>query len=738
MEGGQVKEVFSIVIILFISSMLSLYSDQESIITSRPQITIPKVLVPPKIDGILNDDCWKEATSYSNFICYEPIDGLACSEKTEVMMVYDNEHFYIAFRCYDRQKNEIRANISKRDNIRNDDAVAVLLDTFNSQRRAYRVASNPLGIQEDGIYTEGRGTDENVDIIYHSNGEVNDDGYMVEIAIPFKSLRFPQGDSHTIGFGAFRNIARHDEESSWPPRDMNKNTLLDQMALIRDLKGIEYSKNIEILPTFTATQSGELDSDDVFENQPTDSDFGIGVKYGITPNITFDFAYNPDFSQVEADQGQVDVNLRYELYFDEKRPFFLEGADIFSTGEITPWYGEASDIETFYSRRIIDPLYGAKLTGKVGRTTFGFISALDEGPGRPWYREDNPHVGEKALFNIARAKFDLFGNSYVGFMMTNKKFVEESNNVVGIDGSFNFKEKYNFKFEGFGSFTTTEDGKKLNVPAYRMEFSRNSRHLDIKVSYLDLYPDFRADAGFVKRTDIKKGSSSVGYRFMPNKSWLLTFEPEFEFERYYDHNGIMVEESYSPSLDFMFPRDTFFDISFDWGMERWMNFDFNKSSFRWMFRTSPSKYYYGGIEYDIGKSIYYSTDNPYLGYRRVIFAYFTVRPNSRIKAELEYSKSTFWQEKGGDLVYDYDIIYTKTTYQFSKQLFLRSIIEYNAYWKKVSTDILLSYMHNYGTVFFFGYGSLFEREYDSRRNEYLDFRQNQRSFFIKISYLWRL
>jgi hypothetical protein len=733
-----VKKAFIVPFIFLISGIISLYSDQQSATPNRPQITIPKVSVPPKIDGILNDDCWKDATSYSNFVEYEPVDGLPCSEKTEVMMAYDSENFYVAFRCYDRQKNEIRANLFKRDNTRNDDTVTVMLDTFNSQRRAYSIASNPLGIQEDGMYTEGKGTDSSIDIIYDSEGKLNEDGYAVEMAIPFKSLRFPQGESHTIGFGAFRKIVRHDEQSSWPSRDMNKNTLLDQMALIRDLQGIAYSKNIEILPSFTATQSGEINSNGAFENQPTDSDFGIGLKYGITPNITLDFAYNPDFSQVEADQGQVDVNLRYELYFEEKRPFFLEGADIFTLGEISPYHREASELETFYSRRIIDPLYGAKITGKVGRTTFGFISSLDEGPGRPWYQEGNPYIGERALFNIARAKFDLFRNSYVGFMMTSRKFAHESNNVVGIDGSFNFKRKYNLNFKGFGSFTTIEDGQKLKAPAYSAEFSRNSRHLDIKLSYLDLYRDFRADAGFIKRTDIKKTSSSIGYRFMPNKSWLLVAEPALEFNRYYDHNGIMVEDNFSPAIDFTFPRDTSLDISFDRGMERWQGIDFDKSSFSLGFRSSPSKYYYLGIEYNIGKSIYYSTDYPYLGYGSFMFAYFTLRPIRQIKAELELRKSTFWKERGGDLVYDYNIIYTKTTYQFSKQLFLRAIAEYNDYWKKVYTDILFSYMYNYGTVFFLGYGSLFEREYDSHRNEYLDFRQNQRSFFIKISYLWRL
>jgi hypothetical protein len=717
--------LFFIIPFLFI---FPIHSYQDSPSTKRPQITIPKVSKPPELDGRLDDECWKIATRVDNFYKFAPVDGEPASEKTEAYIAYDRENFYIAFRCFDQEKDKIRAHISKRDyDMLGDDHVIVVLDTFNSQRRGYELAVNPFGIQFDAILQDGGLEDMSFDLIYYSNGELTDFGYTVEIAIPFKSLRFPPGELQSIGFTAARNIKRKNEQCSWPAFDISKNTVFDQFAEIVGLEGIEYSKNIEILPSFTGLQIGERNNEGAFENKSFEPDFGIGLKYGITPNVTLDFTYNPDFSQVEADAGQVDVNLRYELYFEEKRPFFLEGADIFQT-----------DIEAFYSRRIIDPLYGAKVTGKIGKATFAFLSALDEGPGKEWGEEENAHLGERALVNIFRGKYDLLKNSYLGFLMTSRQFANRSNQVVGVDGILNFKRNYRFSFQGLGSFTATEKGDKQNAPALTTKFSRDSRHLNFYFYYRDLYPDFNADVGFIKRTDIREGKFNINYRFLPNKNWILTLTPNYSFDRYYDHNGIIVEQNNEASMDLEFSRQTYFTMSFNDNLERWADIDFKKKLFDIQLRSSLTTYFYGGFYFQIGKSIYYSLDNPYLGYKRLFTCWLNLRPNSRLKAELDFTKSTFWYEKGGELVYDYNIIRSKTTYQFTKRLFLRSIIEYNDYRDEVTSDILLSYFVNHGTVFFLGYGGLFEKEYDPLNNRYLDFQQSKRSFFIKLSYLWRV
>ena len=298
-----------LIIILFFGFIQS-YADSGDSKNSRLTIPIPKISQPPKIDGRLDDACWAKSTRLGGLYKFEPVDGKPASEKTVVYLAYDRENFYAAFRCFDRQKEQIRANISKREDVDGDDLVGVLLDTFNSQRRGYVIGCNPLVIQIDGFMVEGKEIDYSLDLVYYSDGELNAEGYTVELTIPFKSLRFPAGEVQTIGFFAWRGIRRRNETSCWPPLDLSKNTVFDQEAQIKELEGIEYSKNIEILPFFTGLQVGGINDDGVFKNQSFDPDFGIGLKYGITPNVTLDFTYNPDFSQVEADAGQVDVNLR--------------------------------------------------------------------------------------------------------------------------------------------------------------------------------------------------------------------------------------------------------------------------------------------------------------------------------------------------------------------------------------------------------------------------------------------
>jgi len=251
-------------------------------------------------------------------------------------------------------------------------------------------------------------------------------------------------------------------------------------------------------------------------------------------------------------------------------------------------------------------------------------------------------------------------------------------------------------------------------------------------TYRDLYPNFRADTGFIRRTDIRQGEFYIGYKFLPNNKWILTITPDYVFDRIYDHNGIRVEQNSQVAIVFELPKRTYIRLALNDNMERWQGIDFEKKVFALLFDTSPTGYLSGGFYFRPGKSIYYSEENPYLGYRRVFSWWLHYRPNSRLKVSLDFTKSTFWREKGGEQVYDYNIIRSKTTYQFTKRLFLRSILEYNAYRDELTTDILLSYMYNHGTVFFFGYGGLFDTNHE------MPFRQNSRSFFVKISYLWRL
>ncbi|TKJ31940.1 hypothetical protein CEE39_06630 [bacterium (candidate division B38) B3_B38] len=713
--------VFIVVFISFFSLLIagqSLASKSEE--GEQPSATAVRVEQPPKLDGVLDDLCWKACSKITEFMQWRPVDGKPPSEQTVAYIAYDTKNFYIAFQCYDSEPEKIRANISKRDDVFSDDLVGVILDTFNARQRGYVIAVNPLGIQLDGKVGEGMDDDYAFDIIFHSNGRVNKEGYAVEMTIPFKSLRFPSKDFNTFGIVFIRIINRKNQYVTWPPISQDIDSPFIQEAELVGLEGIKPGRNFELLPSFTALQVGTVSPDSgVFESGAVEPDFGIDFKYAFTSNLVGELSYNPDFSHVEADAGQIDVNLRYALYFPEKRPFFMEGRDIFNT-----------PIEVLYTRRMADPLYGAKFTGKIGRTTMGFISALDEAPGFQLPGEENPYLGERALFNIFRLKRDIFSNSSIGFIYTDKEFADSYNRVVGMDGRLRFTDKYSLSFQGLGTFSRSLEGEDISAPALYLRFSRSARHFSFSTFYNDLYPDFRADSGFINRTDIRQVGANCSYQFMPNNRWLQTYTPWVIFNRIYDHSGVLMDENRQISLNFEFSRQTFVSVYYNQILERWYEIDFRKGVFALSVSSAPTGYLEGSIFIRLGDSIYYTPPNPYLGYNRSLSASLSLRPNSRLKQELWLTKSTFYRERGGELVYDMDIIRTKTTYQFSKRLFLRAILEYNTYWKRFQPDLLLSYIYSPGTVFFLGYSGLFD-------NQGEELMQSKRSFFIKVSYLWR-
>ncbi|MFA9454382.1 MAG: DUF5916 domain-containing protein [Candidatus Aminicenantaceae bacterium] len=316
-------------------------------------LSIPRMSGSPKIDGILDNPFWeKEALKIDGFRQFTPVEKGDPSQKTEAYIGYDPKNLYIAFRCYDTDPQKIRASITKRDNVIDDDWILVFLDTFNEKRRAFTFIINPLGIPLDGMRIEEGGDadiDGSWDAVFQSEGRVDEKGYTVEMAIPFKSIRFPDSSSQTWGLQIQRTIRRKNEEIYWYPRSRNVNGFLLQAGQLQIEGDLEKGKNLEIMPVLTALKEG---------SGTIDPEAGLNLKYGITSNMTIDLAINPDFSQIEADIPKINVNQRYDLYYPEKRPFFLEGKDYFDT-----------PIELVYTRTISTPMWGGKLTGKAGKTT---------------------------------------------------------------------------------------------------------------------------------------------------------------------------------------------------------------------------------------------------------------------------------------------------------------------------------------------------------------------------------
>ena len=308
-------------------------------------VQVKRLDKPPVIDGKVDEEVWKQATVFKDFIQNRPGDLIPPSKQTEVLMGYDAKTLYIAFRAFD-EPDKVRSTVAKRDAVFDDDWVGVVLDTFNDRRRAYELFFNPLGVQADAILTEGVNEDLSVDIVMESKGSITPEGYVVEVAVPFKSLRYVAGKDKAWGVHLIRAIKRfNDERSSWMPISRDISGYLIQAGSLTGLEGLSNERTLEIIPSITLSESGRrinrpvpgapatatLSPDGRFLNKPLEFDPGVSVKFGLTPQVTLDFTYNPDFAQVEADATVVTANQRFPIFFEEKRPFFLEGKEIFET-----------------------------------------------------------------------------------------------------------------------------------------------------------------------------------------------------------------------------------------------------------------------------------------------------------------------------------------------------------------------------------------------------------------------
>ena len=498
---------------------------------ARP-ITIPKIdPVGITVDGKADEELWNAAAVFKDFYQTSPGDNIAPSKPTEVLMMYDEKHLYVAFKCWD-EKDKIRATVAKRDNVYGEDNVRMWIDTYNDQRRAYVLGFNPFGIQQDGIYTEGRGADFSVDIVMESKGVIEDWGWSVEVKIPFKSLRYSAGKGKRWGFNVARNIDRfNDEFDQWLPDDRNVSGFLIKHGKITGFDGIKYERTLEVVPSITVSETGSrkrtitkstansngyhptffpigVQDPGRFVNDPIKADIGVNLKYTLNPNVTLDAAINPDYAEIEADAPVVTANQRFPIFFEEKRPFFLEGKEIFD-----------APLSTFYSRTIVDPDFAAKLTGKTGKNTYGFLVASDNAPGN--YSEDeigDPIIGRQierfvdknAFFSVLRLKRDVGKENHLGFFGTARIFPENRNFTGGFDGKFKLDPRTYLQFQVVGThsrknfydpYRNQVDYRNGNGLGYSIVVDHTADRRGWYFEAVGRTKDYRADAGFTRRVN---------------------------------------------------------------------------------------------------------------------------------------------------------------------------------------------------------------------------------------------
>ena len=453
-------------------------------------ITVPRHTDAVVVDGRLDEPVWSRAERVTGFYQYQPVDGRPAEQRTTVLVWYAPDALHFGIVAHSRNPGTIRATLAERDNIGSDDRVIIYLDTFDDRRRAYLFGVNPLGVQLDGVHTEGSGgggfggsTDFSPDFVFDSRGQVTDSGYVVEVRIPFASLRFSSGETQEWGLQINRVNAATGYEDTWTDARRAGASFLAQAGTMRGLTQLERGVVMEAQPFVTASMNGAIDPvSGAFERADAEPEVGVNLRFGFT-NLSLDATVNPDFSQVESDASQVTVNERFALFFPEKRPFFLEGIELFATPN-----------QLVYTRRVNDPIAGGKVSGKVGPIGVAHMTAVDEGI----------NSASDALFNVTRLRGDFGANSLVGLVLTDRTELDSEvyNRVAAADVRYVFGGMYYAEAQLGNAWTRAPDGTVRAGPIWKAEVDRTGRSWGFNYAITGIDDEFATHAGFVNRTGI--------------------------------------------------------------------------------------------------------------------------------------------------------------------------------------------------------------------------------------------
>ena len=737
-------------------------------LTGRVNVRPTRTATPPSVDGRLDDAVWQSAARITDFVQREPLDGAPASEDTDVYIAYDSSNIYLAFHAHYEDPSIMRANRSDRDRAgRSDDIFSVYFDPFLDQQRAYVFSVNGYGVQDDAILGSrssggssrggrsggSRGPrrgvprgDSSWDALFSSGGQIVDDGFTAELSIPFKSLRYPArgGDiAHTWGFQIVRRIRDKDETVVWSPVSRDVAGFLPQMGLLSGITGLSTSRNIELQPTFTGVQFGSLNTDTGrIVDSDTQPEGGVNVKYGVTSNLTADFTLNPDFSQIESDRPQVEVNQRFALFYPELRPFFLEGSEIF---EIT------GPFRVVHTRTIVDPLYGAKLTGKAGNTTIGVLYTNDEAPGNIDDSLD-PSFEKSSQTFVGRVRYDLYSESYIGAITTDREFLDGYSRLGGVDSNFRLGDTHSFSFRAMGTDHRDQEGVENNGYFLDAVLRKTGRNLSYTAATYTLSPDFKTDVGFVRRTDQRFSFGNINYQWWP-QDWLISWGSSGRYSRNHNFDGVLEDEQASVGLNFNFAKNVGANADVNREMERFNEVDFFKTRVNVFARVNTSRVLSFGGGLNWGDQVYFDTANPFLGRDNNLFVFMNLRPVSRLQSQININMSRFNDPMGffipglnegsvdeNGQVFDVKIFRALSTYQFSDRLLFRNITEVNTFDQTLGLNFLLTYRVNSGTAFYIGYDDRYRQREQFDDHEIFPgsgYQQTNRAVFTKFKYLFR-
>lgn len=717
---------------------------------SKPSLKAVRIDGSLRLSGKLDDPRWNLAVPIEIGYEAQPGENIPAPQQTTVRVLYNADRVYFGFFCRDSNPSAIRAHITDRDKIFDDDFVALVMDTYGDYQRSYEFMVNPYGIQAD-LMRVGNNEDDSFDTIWESAASMNDSGWTAEMAIPFKSIRFPSQRVQTWYAMIGRIYPRASRSLlSWTPIDRNNPCFICQGGAIEGITGVESVTSADILPYVVGQQSGALRDDEDpgsgFENGRFRGRIGTGLRYAPSPDFAVEGVINPDFSQVESDAAQISVNSTFALFYPEKRPFFLQGAEMLK-----------NETQTFYSRTINNPIASARVIGKSGALSYSYLAASDRNtpfivPGEE--SSDYISTGRTSFSNIARARYDFGHESFAGAMVTTRNLSDAHNYVAGADWGYRFGGSYTFKGELFYSATKEVkdslllddtrtfggtgrtarfDGESYGGTSAFVSLRRDARDLSFNVSYQDRHPTFQAQSGFVPNTDTRVGSLSYQYTFYPSHGILDQWTISAEQGMHFNYDGVKKEQWFLPGLSAQFKSQT--NVNILWFLvndERFKGIRFdNINRVEININSRPLSALALFFSGEFGRFIDRS-DTPSMGRGHELSVTAQMRPTSQLQVELAYSRARLSSVATGGLLFDGYILRGTGAYQFTPELFLRVIGQYNQFDKTMEVYPLVSYKLNPLTIFYAG--STYAM---TDFGEPYRIRSTARQYFIKLQYLIR-
>ncbi len=695
------------------------------------------------IDGSLDEAIWQQPAIKEVFITMAPTFGKKLDEATEVWTAYDDNNLYFAFKCYDTLPGTIKTSIAQRDKIENDDQVAVWLDTVGTQQSSYEFYINPNGIQMDGINSSVSRGDFTPDFVWESAGKIDAGGYSVEVRIPLESIRYQVDKNKEVKMRVMfcRKVTRLGIVSTWPEVVPGKTDLNCMTTLV--YRGIEKSGiKMEILPNFTYSGNSQRITADKW-NKSTDANIGVALKYGITSSITAEATVNPDFSQVEGDVFQVEINQRYSLFYSEKRPFFMESQDVLDFTIVHDTMASVLErgmmISPIHTRNIVDPGWAGKLSGSSGKMNFALLAANDRSVGT--------NGSGSALFGIFRAKYNIGEDNSLGVLYTGRHLSRagEANDVAGIDLKYRLSGNLRASLSYLHSVTRSGKDRPLkNGNGWNVVMQYLSARIITMGAYERYDNDFYMASAFQNRVGISRFWFGFGPYFnlkIKQLPWLKRVIPYIHYANLHDLGTKMndISRVFGMYMNFAPMGDLYLEYRVE--DEAWNGTLFDKNYFIILGQIQPANWLYINANLYLGGQIYYDAEDPFLGNDRRYDIAVTFQPSLKLKMGLNYIHSDFKNKQTHQNIYSINIYNFQATYQFNKYFFLRGILRFDDLQQKLLTDLLASFTLIPGTVVHLGYGSLYlknqwqDNVWVPGQGDYLKMRQG---LFFKASYLWRI